>query len=46
MDHIPVSDVIRYEHEMLTYIKAHYEGILAQISSTGKLTDEGQGNLE
>lgn len=45
MDHIPVSDVIRYEHEMLTYIKAHYEGILAQISSTGKLTDEVKETL-
>ena len=45
MDISCVDRSFAYEHEMLTYIKAHYEGILAQISSTGKLTDEVKETL-
>jgi F-type H+-transporting ATPase subunit alpha len=42
----PVSDIGRYEREMLAYVRSQHPQILAQIKATGKLEDDVRKSLE
>jgi F-type H+-transporting ATPase subunit alpha len=42
----PVSDVGRYENEMLSYVRSEHPEVLAAIKSTGKLEDDTRKKLE
>ncbi|MEB2345281.1 MAG: F0F1 ATP synthase subunit alpha [Deltaproteobacteria bacterium] len=42
----PVSDIGRYEREMLAYVRSEHPEILAAIKSSGKLEDDTRKKLE
>jgi F-type H+-transporting ATPase subunit alpha len=42
----PVSDIGRYEREMLAYVRSQHPQVLAQIKATGKLDDDVRKSLE
>jgi F-type H+-transporting ATPase subunit alpha len=42
----PVSDIGRYESEMLSYVRGEHPEILAAIKSSGKLEDDTRKKLE
>ena len=40
LDHIPVTDVARFESELLEYFNSRHSGLLDDIVATGKIADE------
>jgi len=40
LDNIPVSDVLRFESELLDHFRSRHSGLLDDIVATGKLADE------
>jgi len=40
LDNIPVSDVLRFESELLEYFHSRHSGLLDDIVATGKIADE------
>ena len=43
---IPVSDVKRFEKDLIEYVNIKYSDLLENISKTGKLEDENSTKLE
>ena len=41
LDNIPVSDVLRFESELLEHFKSRHQGLLDDIVASGKIADEG-----
>jgi F-type H+-transporting ATPase subunit alpha len=46
IDAVPVADVVRYEGAMLSYLKSHAAGVLADIRDTKDLSDATKGKLK
>jgi F-type H+/Na+-transporting ATPase subunit alpha len=46
LDSVPVEDVGRFESELLDHMRASEEKFLTGIRETGKLSDEGEAQLE
>jgi F-type H+/Na+-transporting ATPase subunit alpha len=44
--HYPLEDVLRYERELLTYLRDQHPGVLATIRETGKLEAETRTKLD
>ncbi|MGI9606593.1 MAG: F0F1 ATP synthase subunit alpha [Acidimicrobiales bacterium] len=40
LDGVPVSDVSRFEEELLDYFQSRYSGLLEEIAATGVIADE------
>ncbi len=40
LDNVPVTDVLRFESELLEHFKARHQGVLDDIVSSGKIADE------
>jgi F-type H+/Na+-transporting ATPase subunit alpha len=42
VDHVPVSEVKRFESELLSFMRGEYAGLLEKIRTTGALPDEAE----
>ena len=40
VDDVPVSDVQRYESELLAFMHTRHEGLMEEIRSTGAMNDD------
>ena len=41
LDKVPVSEVQRYEQDLLDFLRARYSGILSQVKEQGTLDEDG-----
>lgn len=46
LDEVPLEDVTRYEHEMLTYMESHCAIILTRLTKEQKMADDLKQQLE
>ena len=46
LDDVPVEDVRRFESEYLDFLRREHSGLFAGIVESGKLSDEGEAELE
>ncbi|MCX7865108.1 MAG: F0F1 ATP synthase subunit alpha, partial [Novosphingobium sp.] len=46
LDAIPVSDVTRYESEMLNWMRSEHADLLGEIRSSGDLSDDNRAKLK
>src|SRR3954463_7844671 len=46
LDKVPVDDVLRFENELLDYLRRSHEGILSGIRETQKFEDDTEQSLE
>jgi F-type H+-transporting ATPase subunit alpha len=46
LDDVPTDDVLRFEHELIDYLRRQHEGILSTIRETQKFEDDTASSLE